>query len=108
MEKVRVGYWLPVALLSLMYLAGIILALIYLKRFGRPALFALVGCVILLLLTITAPIVTGQLMAMSHSDGTMDFPLRMGVVGIARTLFNIVGFSLVLAAVFMRRKQQQT
>jgi len=108
MEMLMVRYWLPVALLSLMYLAGIILALIYLKRFGRPALFALVGCVILLLLTIVAPIVNGQLFAISQSDGTMNFPLWMSVVGIARTLLDIVGFSLVLAAVFMRRKQQQT
>lgn len=98
---------LPIMLpLALMYLVGIILALIHLNRLGTPAALALAGCVILLLMTLASPIAQAYVLALPR-DGEMPatlFTRLMGAIGIVRLLFDIVGFSLMLAAVFMRRR----
>ena len=103
------SYLLPqlvfIAPLAFMYLVGVILALIYLDRIGRPALFALTGCAILLLVTVAAPFVNGYLMAVLRSGAIEKMAgfWWMSASSILRTLLDIAGFALVLAAVFMRR-----
>ena len=108
MEMLK-SYLLPqlafMAPVALTYLVGIVLALVYLNRLGRPAWLALIGCVILLLVAVTAPFVNGYLMAALRSGAIelVAMTWRMSVFNIIRMLLDIVGFALVLAAVFTRR-----
>ena len=98
---------LPLMLpLILMYLVGVILALVFLSRLGGPAALTLASCVILLLVTLAGPLAQGYLLALARSSDMprTSFSSLMGAVGIVRTLLHIVGFSLILAAVFMRRR----
>jgi hypothetical protein len=89
----------------LVYLAGIILSFVHLKRLAKPAAFALVGCGMLFLITSAFPFLQGYLAA-SRDDlhwRLQDVALWTSVVGIVPALLYATAFSLLLAAIFAGR-----
>jgi hypothetical protein len=92
---------LSIAPMLSVYLAGVVLSLVHLKRLARPAAFALVGFGMLFLITSVFPFVQGYI-AVSHWP-IQEMTLWMSVVGIIRTLLQVTAFSLLLAAIFADR-----
>lgn len=92
--------------LALMYAVGIILALVFFNRLGGPAVLTLAGCIILLLMTLAGPVAQGYLLALARGGEIPKATITgsLTAIGVARLLINILGFSLILAAVFMRRR----
>jgi hypothetical protein len=91
-----------IAPMLLVYLVGAVLSLVQLKRLGKPAAFALVGCGMLFLITSVFPFVQGYI-AVSQWTLT-ETRLWMGAVGIIRMLLHVTAFSLLLAAIFAGRR----
>jgi xanthosine utilization system XapX-like protein len=94
-----------VAPMLLVYLVGVVLSLVQLKRITKPAAFALVGCGMLFLITTASPFVQGYIFASRYDRQWSDqeIGLWMGVVAIIRTLLHVTAFSLLLAAIFAGR-----
>jgi hypothetical protein len=90
----------------LVYLVGVVLSLVQLKRLAKPAAFALVGCGMLFLITAVFPFVQGYVFVSRFDRMWTDreVSLYMGVVGIVRTLLHLTAFSLILAAIFTGRR----
>jgi hypothetical protein len=88
--------------MPLVYLVGVVLSLLQLKRLGTPAMFALLGCGILFVSTAVFPFVQGYVASQLFRLSEMG--LWIGVIGLVRVLLQATGFSLVLAAVFTGRK----
>jgi hypothetical protein len=86
----------------LVYLVGLVLSLVQLKRLGKLAVFALVGCGMLFLITSVFPFVQGYI-AVSERK-LSEIALWMKVVGFFRVLLRVTAFSLLLAAVFASRR----
>jgi hypothetical protein len=91
-----------IAPLLLVYLVGVVLSLVQLKRLAMPAAFALVGCGMRFVITLVFPFVQGYI-AVAHSP-VPERALWMSVVGIIRVLLQVTEFSLVLTAVFAGRR----
>lgn len=89
----------------LVYLVGVGLSLVNLKRQAKPAVFAMVGFGILFLTTTVFPFLRGYLFASyQQRDLTIDELHRWLLpVGIIRVLFEVAAFSLLMAAVFSDR-----
>jgi xanthosine utilization system XapX-like protein len=85
----------------LVYLVGVVLSLVHLKRLAKPAAFALVGFGMLFLITSVFPFVQGYI-AVSQLP-LQEMGLWMSVVGIIRTLLQVTAFALLLAAIFADR-----
>jgi hypothetical protein len=86
----------------LVYLVGVVLSLLQLKRLGTPAMFALLGCGILFVSTAVFPFVQGYVASQLFRLSEMG--LWIGVIGLVRMVFQVIGFSLILAAVFAGRR----
>jgi hypothetical protein len=83
------------------YLAGVILSLVHLKRLARPAAFALAGFGMLFLIASVYPFVQGYI-AVSQWP-IQEMALWMGAVSIIRSLLQVTAFSLLMAAIFADR-----
>jgi hypothetical protein len=86
----------------LVYLVGVVLSVVHLKRLGEPAALALVGCGMLFLITTLFPFVQGYII--SQHDRLAEMGLWMGVAGLVRMVLHAVAFSLLLAAIFTGRR----
>jgi hypothetical protein len=88
------------------YLVGIVLSLVNLKRFAKPAALTLAGCGLLFLVTLAFPFVQGYLFELRNErgGGFEQYERQMLIVGIASTLLRVVAFSLLLTAVFSGRR----
>jgi hypothetical protein len=85
----------------LVYLVGVVLSLVHLKRMGKPGAFALVGFGMLFLITSVFPFVQGYVAVAPWP--LQQMALWMSVVGTIRTLLQVTAFSLLLAAIFADR-----
>ena len=102
-EFIRSQFALTVPMM-LVYLVGIILSVVHLKRIGKPALFALAGCGALFLIAAAFPFVQGYIMYGDDSQRTFrERALWMGVAGFVRMLLHATAFGLLLAAIFVER-----
>lgn len=90
----------------LVYLVGMVLSLLQLKRIAKPAAFALVGCGMLFLITAVFPFVQGYIFVSRYDRGWTEQEIGqwLRVVGIVRTLLHLTAFSLLLVAIFAGRR----
>ncbi len=86
----------------LAYLAGLVLSLVYLKRYPRPAVLALLGSGLLLFVSTAMLFVEAYLL---RPGGDMNLrTLLLGIIGFAASILHAVGFILVAVAVFVGRR----
>ena len=78
---------------------GIVLALSYMNRAKRPAMFVLGGCVILLATTLITSLITGMLIGGRPGN----VAAILGPVNILGNLLRAVGIGLLFAAAFVDR-----
>ena len=79
----------------LMYLVGMILALVFWRRYPRPCLFMLLANVLLFVVTVTHFFVIQYLLAARAPSYMLD------AVGLAGNLLGAIGHGLLLAAVLL-------
>jgi hypothetical protein len=84
-------------------LAGVILSLRHLKRLGKPAALALIGCGMVFLATSVIPILQGCILYLRDDRALAKVSLWVGVLAIVRTLLQAIGFAVLLAAFFEGR-----
>jgi len=86
------------------YTVGVVLSLLHLRRLGKPARFALAGCVMFWLITILNPAIQEYYLSQWRASGTdvkqlssFSSPYNLG-----RVSLQCIAFSFMLAAVFYR------
>jgi hypothetical protein len=86
-------------------LAGVVLSLRDLKRLGKPAALALIGCGMVFLAALVIPIVQGCILYLREDQkwAFAEVSMWVGVLAIVRTLFQAIGFAVLLAAFFEGR-----
>jgi uncharacterized membrane protein len=91
----------------LMWLIGIVLAIIYYRRRPAAAMFTLIAMVILLMTSVFGSILNAWLPLAWHTRGLPigQVGLVQGVLSLTRSLLNAVAFALLLAAIFSRWRQ---
>ena len=85
----------------LLFLVGAVSSLVELKRIRAPARLALVGCVLVFVVTFLSALVQGYLVA--EPGRAKDLAMWMGIVGIVHVALEVIGLSLILSAVFAGR-----
>ena len=90
----------------LVYLIGLILALVFWRRCPTPSLLVLVATVLLLLVTVTHPFVIQYLVQASTEMGwTIEKAAWMSsVVGLTSSCLHAAALGLLVAAVFLQRR----
>lgn len=104
LEYVRVQ--LPsLAPMIVVSLAGVVLSLRHLKQLGKPAALACIGCGMVFLATSVIPLVQGCILYLREDRkwAFAEVSLWVGVLAIVRTLFQAIGFAVLLAAFFEGR-----
>ena len=101
----QIAYSIP-GLLA--YLAGLILALIFIKKYPLPAMLTLVGSLILMVTTIGIILIQFLLFRSRLQNGWSgtDFNRMLGIVSIFGNILRALGVGFWLAAVFIGRKKQ--
>jgi hypothetical protein len=86
----------------LAYLTGVVLSLVYLRRHPRPAVLALLGSGLLLLVSTASLFLAVFLL---RPDGNLQQrALLFGIIGFAASILHAIGFILVAVAVFIGRR----
>jgi hypothetical protein len=90
----------------LVYLAGLILALVFWRRNRTPCLLALIATGLLLLLGVIQPFVSSYLFQARTEMGWTQEKLSsmLAVVGLATTCLRAAAMSLLVAGVFVGRR----
>lgn len=90
---------------ALVFLVGLVVSLVHLQRCAKPALLAAIGCGALLCITLLTPLF--QALAFSHGDsyGWARVGMLHSIVSLVSALVHVVGFSLLIAAIFIDRRQ---
>jgi hypothetical protein len=83
------------------YLVGIIVALMYLQRCRLPAILALCAIGTLVVTSIASAVVTHYLINVQSPTGTLGTSLM--IVGILGSFIRAAAFGLLLAAIFIQR-----
>ena len=86
----------------LVYLVGIVLSLVYLKRFTTPAVLVLNASMLLFFVTLCLPFIQGYLIGHRNSLGGLDRIIMM-VVGVGGSVLRSAAFCLLLVASFVGR-----
>lgn len=95
---------LPYALLPLIvYLVGIVLSLVYLKRFTKPAVLVLNASILLFSVTLCMPLINGYFFGYRSGFGVLQRNILM-VVKVVDILIRSVAFCLLLVAAFIGRR----
>ena len=79
------------------YLTGVVLALVYLRRHAAPAVLVLIASVLLIVVSLAVPLLQGYLL--EQGMGWMMW------VAIGGSVLRSVGFGLLLAAAFIGRRR---
>ena len=93
--------------LLIVYSGGVILSLVMWGRHPRPALLALLGCAILLLVTLAYPFVQASMMTRLNAGMTAtQYGTAMSMIGMLASIVRAAGFILLLCGVFAARQPQ--
>jgi len=87
----------------LVYLAGVVLALLNLRRHRTPAVLTLLGSALLLLVATTSLLLESFLLRPRAGEDLERNVRLMAGFGFAAAILHALGFALVLAAVFLGR-----
>jgi hypothetical protein len=92
----------------LVYLAGLVLAIIFIRKYSVSAMLTLCGSVILLITTIGLTFAQFYLFRsrLEYGWSPARYGQVLGVVSIVATIIRALGLSLWLAAVFVGRKSK--
>jgi hypothetical protein len=103
----QLAYSAPVLIV---YLAGIVLGVIFIKKYPTPAMLTLVASVILLVTTVGVFLAQAYITRsrLEYGWSTDRYSQMMSLVSIAGTIVRAVGLGLWLAAVFVGRKSKTT
>lgn len=95
-----------IAPMLLVYLVGVVLSCVYIKRSAIPAAFTLVGCGLLGLITLAEPFIQGYFYISGEQRTLSHWQIRqwMFVVRIIQTLLNVTAFSFLFSAIFIGRR----
>ena len=96
----QLPYNVPMLLVSLV---GIVLSLVYLKRFTTPAVLVLNASMLLFFVTLCLPFIQGYLIGNRNSLGGLNSVMMM-VVGVGGSLLRSAAFCLLLMAAFVGRR----
>ena len=90
------------------YLVGIVLAVIFIKKYSGPAILTLLATVILLVNTLATASAQAYLMRLRFDSAwtITQYSQMMSVVSIAGSIARCLGSALLLAAVFVGRKSK--
>lgn len=90
---------------ALVFLVGLVVSLVHLQRCAKPAVLAALGCGALLCVTLLSPVF--QALAISHGNasGWPRVGLLYSIVSIVSAVVHVLGFSLLITAVFVERRQ---
>jgi hypothetical protein len=95
---------LPQLPLWLVWLVGVILALVFWRKHPMPSLLALIAFVLLLLQALVGTIASAAIMSQTDLMGQQQRLLPL-VLSVARTIISTVAWGLLLGALFGWRKQ---
>ncbi len=92
-----------------LWLAGIVLSLLFWRRHPRTSVFALAAFTILLLTGIVSQFLTTWLPMDARATGgpVVRVAIAITIISVVHTLLDAVAFGLILAAIFSGRKQEQ-
>lgn len=94
----------------LVYLAAMVLAVIFIRKYPGPAILTLVAAIILLLTTVG--VVFGQAFLaaqrLEYGWSAVQYSQRMYLVSIPGSILRGLGAALLVAAVFVGRKSKTT
>ena len=92
----------------IVYLVGMVLAVIFIRKYPGPAILTLLATVILLVTTIGTALAQVYFMRLRVESGwtTARYGQMMSVVSIAGSMLRALGLALWLAAVFVGRKSK--
>lgn len=98
------AYTVPILLL---YLIGFVLSIVYRKRLNKAYMFAIAAFLVLLfgILVSVATQAFYYFYLLSSSDNYTYISTYFTVVGIVRTLIEVIGFILLLIALFVNRNE---
>jgi hypothetical protein len=89
--------------LLLVYLVGIILALVWWSRWPQVCAIVLAGCLVLLLTGIVHPLLQAQMIANRGSGSAASIGQSLAMISMIATVFRAVGFGLLIWAAFAGR-----
>jgi hypothetical protein len=89
----------------LAYVGGIVFAIIFLGRYPRPALLALLGCVVLLAASIGHPILQTTILSNRGSRTMASTGQLLSVLSLGFSVLRAGGFVLLICGVFVGRSQ---
>jgi hypothetical protein len=92
----------------IVYLVGMVLAVIFIRKYPGPAILTLLATIILLVTTIGIAMAQVHFMRLRVEPGwtTARYGQVMSVVSIAGSMLRALGLALLLAAVFVGRKSK--
>ena len=102
----QLGYAAP---LLVVYLVGIVLAAIFVRKYPLPAMLTLAGCVILSINVVALAITQGYLIIARVQSGWSgpEYAQMTMVVSAIGAIVRALGSALLVAAIFVGRKPKQ-
>ena len=94
------------SLLLIVYVAGIILSAIFVRKYPLPSMLTLAGCAILLVNVIGLALVQGYLIDSRMQSGWsgVEYGHMTMIVSIVGSIVRAIGSALLIAAIFLGRK----
>ena len=92
----------------IVYLVGMVLAVIFVRKYPRPALLTLFATIILLVTTVGITFAQGYLstLRLEYGWSQIQYGQRLSLVSIPGSILRGLGTALLLAAVFVGRKSK--
>ena len=97
------------ALLLVVYLAGIILSAVFVRKYPLPAMLTLAGCVILLVNVIALALIQGYYIQarVTNNWTAAEYGQLTTVIGTIGAVVRAIGSALLIAAIFVGRRQRE-
>lgn len=92
----------------LAYVGGMVFAIVFLSRYPRPALLALIGCVVLLTASIGHPIIQTTILMNRGSGSVATMGQVLSALSLIFSAIRAAGFVLLFCAAFVGRSQSAT
>jgi hypothetical protein len=92
----------------IVYVLGIILAAIFIRKYPGPALLTLLATIILLVTTLGLALAQGSIMRLRFESGwtITQYSQVMSVLSIVASILRALGLAVLLAAVFFGRQSK--
>ena len=90
----------------LVYLVGIVLGLLFVRRFGAAAVLCLIGCGLLIAVAVAAAAAQGMILERRLEEGMPHARISrlLMIVGIISSVLRALGLGMIVSAVFLGRR----